>query len=121
MAEPKFTSQQSETILNVGEDHLSATSSPQAAEPHAQTHVEQSPIIQAFSGEAIILESAEPAERIEDSYQESLRHPVPALLTGDEEEEDLYGVSPSGKAKLETTIAAIKNTQEEPVCIPKIT
>ncbi|KAM0690681.1 hypothetical protein Q7P36_009450 [Cladosporium allicinum] len=118
MAEPKFTSQQSEILLNVGEDHLSATSSPQAAEPHAQTHVEKSPSVQASSDEVIILESAEPAERIEDSYQESLRHPVPAPLTGDEDEEDLYGVSPSGKAQLDTAIAAIKSTQEEQPAMP---
>lgn len=110
MAEPQqFTSQQSE-LINVSEDH---SSSPSAAEPHAQTHVEKSPSIQAPSSGAIIPESA---ERIEDSYQESLRRPVPAPLTeNDGEEEDLYGVSPSGKAKLETAIAAFKGTQEEQV------
>jgi hypothetical protein len=113
MAEPRhFTSQQSDILLNVGEDHVS---SPLAAEPHAQTHVEQSPSVQASPDEACIPESA---ERIEDSYQESLRHPVPAPLTEDEgetDEEDLYGVSPSGKANLETAVAAIKSTQEEQV------
>jgi hypothetical protein len=113
MAEPQhFTSQQSEQLLNVSEDH---SSSPLAAEPHAETHVEQSPNIQGYPGEACIPESA---ERIEDSYQESLGRPVPAPLTedeGDEEEEDLYSVSPHGKAKLDTAVAAIKSTQEEQV------
>jgi hypothetical protein len=115
MTEPQqFTSQQSDLLLNVGDDH---SSSPHAAEPHAQTHVEKSPSIQASSSGAIIPESA---ERIEDSYQESLRRPVPAPLTEDDdeeegEEEDLYGVSPSGKARLETAIAAFKGTQEEQV------
>jgi hypothetical protein len=114
MAEPQqFTSQQSE-LINVSENH---SSSPHAAEPHAQTYVEKSPSIQASSSGAFIPESA---ERIEDSYQESLRLPVPAPLTEDDdeeegEEEDLYGVSPSGKARLETAIAAFKGTQEEQV------
>ena len=117
MAEPEFISQQSETILNVGEYISSATSSPQAPEPPAQTHVEKSPSVQSSSDEAIIPESAQSAERIEDSYQESLRPPVPASLTveDEEDEEDLYFVSPNGKAKLESAIAAIKSTQEEPV------
>jgi hypothetical protein len=116
MAEPKFTSQQSVSVLNVSEDH---SSSPLAeSHAHAQTHVEQSPTIQASSVEAIIPKSAEFAERIEDSYQDSLRPPVTAPLTGDEEEEDLYGVSPSGEAKLKTAVAAIKSTQEEPVWYP---
>jgi len=117
MAEPQyFTSQQSEIVINVSENHSSTTSSPLAQPPpQAQTHVEQSPIIQAFYNETVIPESAESADRVQDSYQESLRHPVPALHTEDEEEEDLYGLSPSGKASLDTAVAAIKSTQEEQV------
>jgi hypothetical protein len=113
MAEPNFTSQQSEILINVSENHSSAKSSP-LAEPHAhvQTHVEQSPSIQASSGEVFVPESA---ERVQDSYQDSLRYPVPTQLIENDDDEDLYTVSPSGKAKLQIAIAAVKRTQEEQV------
>jgi hypothetical protein len=115
MAEPQFTSQQSEILINVSEDHSYAKSSPQApAEPPAHTQVEQSPSVQASSNPGFIRDS--PAERVEDSYQESLRPPVPAQLPeDDDDDEDLYSVSPNGKAKLETAIEAARITQEEQV------
>jgi ABC-type uncharacterized transport system involved in gliding motility auxiliary subunit len=114
MAELTFTSQQSDILIDVSENLSSAKSSPQA-EPHAQTHVQKSPSIQAISSsEACIPESA---ERVEHSYQESYQTTVPVTLAGDDDddEEDLYTVSPSGKAKLETAIAASKRTQDEQV------
>jgi hypothetical protein len=112
MAEPQFTSQQSEILINVSGNH---TSSPQAQEePPAHTQVEQSPSVQASSNQALIPESSS-AERVEDSYQESLRHPVPTRPEDDDDEEDLYSVSPNGKAKLETAIAAARRPQEEQV------
>jgi hypothetical protein len=111
MAEPQFTSQQSEILINVSENH---TSSPQAQEePPAHTQVEQSPSVQASSNPGLIRDS--PAERVEDSYQESLRNPIPTQLEDDNDDEDLYSVSPNGKAKLETAIAAGRRTQEEQV------
>lgn len=114
MAELTFISQQSDILIDVSENLSSAKSSPQA-ESHAQTHVQKSPSIQAISSsEACIPESA---ERVEHSYQESYRTTVPVTLAGndDDDEEDLYTVSPSGKAKLETAIAASKRTQDEQV------
>jgi hypothetical protein len=112
MAEPQFTSQQSEILINVSENH---TSSPQAQEePPAHTQVEQSPSVQASSNPGFIRDS--PAERVEDSYQESLRNPVLAQPDeDDDDDEDLYSVSPNGKAKLGTAIAAARRTQEEQV------
>ena len=116
MAEPQqFASQQSEIVINVSENHSSAKSSPQAA---AALHVKRSPSIRATPSEECIPESSA-AERVEDSYQESLRNTVPAELVEDdeeEEEEDLYTVSPNAKAKLEKTIAEVKRTEEEQVC-----
>jgi hypothetical protein len=109
MAEPHFTSQQSEILINVSENHSSPRSSPQA-----QTHVERSPSIQASVNPAFIPESS--AEIVEDSYKESLRNPVPAQPNEDkDDDEDLYTVSPNGQAKLETTIAAAKRSQEQQV------
>ena len=115
MAELTFTSQQSDILIDVSENLSSAKSSPQA-ESHAQTHVQKSPSTQAISSsEACIPESA---ERVEHSYQESYQTTVPVTLAGDDDEEDLYTVSPSGKAKLETAIAASKRTQDEQVWQP---
>jgi hypothetical protein len=115
MAEPHFTSQQSEALINVSENHSSPRSSPLAeANVQAQTHVERSPSIQASVNPAFIPESS--AEIVEDSYKESLRNPVPAQLNeDDDDDEDLYTVSPNGQAKLETTIAAAKRSQEQQV------
>jgi len=115
MAELQFTSQRSEILINVSENHSSAKSSPQAAAAHAQTQIERSPSIQAISSEACIPESA---ERVEDSYKETLWNTVPAELAKDDEEDDdddLYTVSPSAKAKLDKAIAEVKRTQEERV------
>lgn len=115
MAEPQqFTSQQSEIVINVSENHSSAKSSPQAA---AALHVKRSPSIRATPSEECIPESSA-AERVEDSYEESLRNTAPAELVEDDEEkeEDLYTVSPNAKAKLEKTIAEVKRTEEEQVC-----
>jgi hypothetical protein len=115
MAEPHFTSQQSEALINVSENHSSPRSSPLAeANVQAQTHVERSPSIQASVNPAFIPESS--AEIVEDSYKESLRNPVPAQPNEDKDDaEDLYTVSPNGQAKLETTIAAAKRSQEQQV------
>jgi len=116
MAVPQFTSQQSEIVINVSENHSSTIFSPQAAAaPLAQTQIERSPSIRASSGEACIPESSA-AERVEDSYQDSLRNIVPAQLIEDEEdEEDLYTMSPSAQAKLEKTIAGVKRMEQEQV------
>jgi hypothetical protein len=68
--------------------------------------VAQSPIIQAGQSEARVPESA---ERVEDSYQDSLPVQPPHQSVGnDDEEDDLYSVSPKGRQSLDATVAKRK-------------
>ena len=104
MAEPRFNSQHSEVILDVSAFH---SSSPSASQPkhQQQPKVAQSPTIEASQSKARIEESV---ERVEDSYHESLPMQPPPQHAGDEEEDDLYSLSPKGRQSLDATVVKQK-------------
>jgi len=104
MAQPHFNSQHSEVMLDVSAFH---SSSPHATQPthHDKAKVAQSPTIEASQTEARISESV---ERVEDSYHESLPMQPPPQHVDDDEEDDLYSLSPKGRQSLDATVAKRK-------------
>lgn len=109
---PQFNSQLSHTMLNVSEDHSSsaAQSSPAAAAKQTgMTLVEQSP---TFSQNNQVGPTAfDTADLVEDSLPRDVasyqRYQVDA-----DDEEDLYCVSPKGKAKLDATREMMSSHKE---------
>ena len=65
----------------------------------------QSPTIEASQSEARVEESV---ERVEDSYQESVPLQPPPQNVADDEEDDLYSLSPKGRQSLDATVAKRK-------------
>lgn len=103
--EPQFHSQHSHEVLNVSEDHYSSIPCSPKVEKSAKTQVDRSPAISQH-------EHREPdtAERVDDSYERSpLRDRAPRSQTpfDADDDENLYCVSPKGKAKLDARIATI--------------
>lgn len=114
MAEP-FNSQQSQIMLNVSENYSSTTSSP-PAKSHEHTLVERSPEIAETQTQFRLPDT----ERVEDSYQESLPREAPGRqhAPANDDEDDLYAVSPEGQARLDAVISAKKSTQAEQQVAP---
>lgn len=111
---PQLNSQQSKIMLDVSAFHSSSEASP-PPKPRQSTTVAESPIIQASQNEARVPESV---ERVEDSYHESLPKQPPRQPTENEDEDELYAISPKGRASLDAKIAAEKKAQAEQVrCI----
>ena len=104
MAQPHFNSQHSELMLDVSAFHSSSPSAPQPKH-HSKAKVAQSPTIEASQSEARIEESV---ERVEDSYKESLPMQPPPQHVGDDEEDDLYSLSPQGRQSLDATVVKRK-------------
>jgi hypothetical protein len=104
MAAPHFNSQHSEVMLDVSAFHSSSPSTPQS-KPHQTAKVAQSPIVHAGQSEAHVPESV---ERVEDSYHESLPMQPPPQPAENDEEDDLYSLSPKGRQSLDATMAKRK-------------
>jgi hypothetical protein len=104
MATTKFHSQHSEVMLDVSAFHSSSPTTPKPKH-HPEAKVAQSPAMEATQSEACIGESV---ERVEESYPESLPMPQPPQRADNDEEEDLYAVSPKGRQSLEATVAKRK-------------
>jgi hypothetical protein len=113
MAASQFNSQHSEIMLDVSAFHSSPVPSSQPM-ARDQPTVALSPVVQASQSEDRVPESV---ERIEDSYQESMpnRPPIQPTDTDDDDEDELYAISPKGRASLDAKIAAKKNTSAEQV------
>jgi hypothetical protein len=113
MATPRFNSQHSEIMLDVSAYHSSSEASPQQM-PREHKAVACSPVVQASQSEDRVPESV---ERVEDSYQEYMpnRPPIQPSENEDEDEDELYAISPKGRACLDAKIAAKKNTDAEQV------
>ena len=65
----------------------------------------RSPTIEASQSEARVPESA---ERVEDSYQDSLPMQPPPRPADKDEEDDLYSLSPKGRQSLDAAAAKRK-------------
>jgi hypothetical protein len=104
MATPRFNSQHSKVVLDVSAFH---SSSPFASQPghHPMAKVARSPTIEAGQREARLPESV---ERVEDSYQDSLPMPPPPQHADNDDEDDLYSLSPKGRQSLDATVAKRK-------------
>jgi hypothetical protein len=112
MATPRFNSQHSEIMLDVSAYHSSSEASPQQM-PRDQTTIAHSPVVPASQSEDRVPESV---ERVGDSYQESMPQRPPIEPTeNDNDEDELYAISPKGRASLDAKIAAKKNTDAEQV------
>ena len=104
MAAPRFNSQRSEAMLDVSAFHSSSPSAPQPKH-HPKAKVAQSPTIEASQSEARVEESV---ERVEDSYQESMPMQPPPQHVDDDEEDDLYSLSPKGRQSVDATVVKRK-------------
>jgi hypothetical protein len=104
MATPRFNSQQSKAVLDVSAFH---SSSPSASQPnhHPMAKMARSPTVEASQTEARVAESV---ERIEDSYQDSLPMPPLPQHADNDDEDDLYSLSPKGRQSLDATMAKRK-------------
>jgi hypothetical protein len=112
MATPRFNSQHSEIMLDVSAYHSSSEASPQRS-PRDQATIARSPVVPASQSEDRVPESV---ERVEDSYQEPMPQRPPTEPTeNDNDEDELYAISPKGRASLDAKIAARKNTDAEQV------
>lgn len=112
MESPHFQSQHSEIILNVSADHASSECSP-GPKPSEPLGLAQSPIVEASQSDCRVPESV---ERVEDSYQDSLPNRLrPEPVANEDNEEDLYGVSPNGKASLDAIMASRRSAQKKQV------
>lgn len=112
MESPHFQSQHSEIILDVSADHASSECSPRA-KPSEQPAVAHSPVHDASQSDARVPESV---ERVEDSYQDSLPKRLRSEPADDrDDEEDLYGVSPNGRASLDAAVASRRSAPKEQV------
>lgn len=110
MATPRFNSQHSEVVLDVSAFHSSSPSTPHSKH-HPKAKVAQSPTIEASQGEARVAESL---ERVEDSYQESLPMPPIPQPADNDEEDDLYSLSPKGRQSLDASMVK-RNAQAQRV------
>lgn len=111
MSAPHLNSQQSEIMLNVSAYHSSSDSAP-TPKPHRKTKVPESPIVEASRNEPCIPESL---EQVEDSYQESLPKGQQPQTTENDDEDELYAISPKGRASLDAKRAAKTKAQAERV------
>lgn len=112
MESPHFQSQHSEIILNVSADHASSDCSPRP-KPSKPLEVAQSPINEASQSDSRVPESV---DRVEDSCQDSLPKRLRSEpVENQDDEDDLYGVSPKGRASLDATMASRRSAQKEQV------
>jgi len=96
-------------MLDVSAFHSSSPLTPRAKQHH-EARVAQSPAIEDSQSEARVQESV---ERVEESYQESLPMQAPTQRTGNDEEDDLYALSPKGKQSLDVTVAKRKEEAQQ--------
>ena len=104
MAKPHFNSQHSEVMLDVSAFHSSSPSAPHPKH-NPEAKFAQSPTVEASQSEARVSESV---DRVEDSYHESLPMQPPPQRAEDDEEDDLYSLSPKGRQSLDATVAKRK-------------
>lgn len=105
MATPQFNSQHSEVMLDVSAFYSSSQPTPQPKR-YEEADVAQSPVIPAGQSESRVPESA---ERVEDSYHDSLPMQPPPQRVERDDEDDLYALSPKGRQSLDATIAKRKS------------
>jgi len=91
-------------MLDVSAFHSSSPTTPKPRHYH-EAKVAQSPVMEASQGEACIGESV---ERVEESYPESLPMQQPPSRADNDEEDDLYALSPKGRQSLDATVAKRK-------------
>jgi hypothetical protein len=102
-------------MLDVSAFHSSTENTPQS-KPQDKTTMARLPSVQASTKEACVPDSV---ERVEDSYQKSLpkppRPPLPQLTENDDDEFELYDLSPEGRASLDAKTAAKQSSQADKV------
>ncbi|KAM0722046.1 hypothetical protein Q7P37_002972 [Cladosporium fusiforme] len=115
---PQFSSQHSQAVLNVSEDHSSSIPVSPAPKQNGQTQVEQSPeVSQHTRNEAQVRETA---ERVEDSYKDSVpreasRRPDYQFNAGDEEIS--HSGNSKGNPKGDATAATMSAKEKKPAAL----